>query len=143
MATFDPINGPIILFDGVCNLCNGWVRFVIRRDPNAKFRFAALQSESGLVISRKLGIPAGQLQSIVLVKGDKFTLKSNAVLEIARSLSGIWPTFYFLKMLPRFFRDWIYDRIASNRYSIFGQRMECMIPTKELNSRFILPATEI
>ena len=127
----------IILFDGVCNLCNGSVQFIIRRDPGAKFRFAALQSDFGESQLQHYGIPPGMLNSIILIQEGKAHQKSNAALEIAKNLSGLWPALYVFKIIPRVVRDWIYDLIAKNRYKLFGRRDECMIPTPELRSRFV------
>ena len=126
----------IILFDGVCNLCNGSVLFIIRRDPKSKFRFAALQSDFGMAKLRHYGIPPGMLNSIILIQHGKAHQKSNAALEIAKNLSGLWPAMYVFKIIPRVVRDWVYDLIARNRYKLFGRRDECMIPTPELKARF-------
>ena len=135
MGTPDPVK--IILFDGVCNLCNGSVQFVIKRDPKSKFRFAALQSPFGQEQLRKYGLPADQLYSVMLIEDDKVFQKSTAALKIARALSGGWPLLYAFMALPPFIRNWFYDWIAANRYKWFGKREVCMIPTSELKTRFI------
>lgn len=129
--------GPILLFDGVCNLCNSSVQFIIQRDTNAKFRFAALQSEFGIATLKKFGIPPEQLNSVILIIGERLFQKSDAALEIVKNLSALWPALYVFKILPRFMRDGLYDLLAGNRYRLFGKRAECMVPTKELKSRFI------
>ena len=127
----------IILFDGVCNLCNGAVTFVIKRDPKDRFRFAALQSEIGEELIHKHGLKDKGLDSIVLIEGEKAFVKSSAALRIARKLSGIWPLLYIFNILPRFLRDPFYDLIARNRYAWYGKRESCMIPTPELRAKFI------
>jgi len=126
----------IIFFDGVCNLCNGAVQFTIKRDHNAYFKFAPLQSEKALEILTNHGVDLSELESILLFENGKLTKKSNAVLNISRRLSGIWPLFYVLKIVPLPIRDFFYDWIAKNRYRWFGKRDVCMVPTPEIISRF-------
>ena len=137
MGSPDPIGHPVILFDGVCNLCNGSVLFIIKRDPKARFCFAALQSDVGSSQLKKFGLPASGLNSVLLVKKGKLYQKSNAALEIAKHLSGLWPALYILKIVPSFLRDGMYTWIARNRYRWFGKKEACMIPTPELRSRFL------
>jgi predicted DCC family thiol-disulfide oxidoreductase YuxK len=127
----------IILFDGICNLCNGFVRFVIRRDKNSIFKFASLQSDVGKEILLRLGLPINKFESFVLVQGDKYYLKSTGILKMLQELSGIWRLFYVFILIPRFIRDFIYDVIAKSRYKIFGKQKTCMIPTPELQERFL------
>lgn len=131
------VEQPVILFDGVCNLCNGSVLFIIQRDPKAKFRFASLQSDFGRNQMRKFGLPETELNSVLLVKQGQLFQKSNAALEIAYQLSGAWPLLYGFKIVPRILRDWIYNWISRNRYKWFGKKDACMIPTPELKSRFV------
>lgn len=126
-----------ILFDGVCNLCNGAVTFVINRDKKEIFQFATLQSEAGRALLSKFKIDRNELDSIILVDGDRFYSKSSAALYIAKHLSGAYPLFFGLIILPKFFRDWVYDIIAKNRYRWFGKREQCMLPTPELSKRFL------
>jgi len=128
---------PVILFDGVCNLCNSSVLFIIKRDPKAKFKFASLQSEFGKSHLEKFGLPVTELNSVLLIKDGKLFQKSNAALEIAKHLGGGWPVFYVFKLVPAFFRDGFYSWIARNRYRWFGKKDACMIPTPELKSRFL------
>ena len=137
MGAPDTLDKSVILFDGVCNLCNSAVQFIIKRDFKNQFLFAALQSEYGQEQLRKLSIPAEALESIVLIKGERFFQRSNAVLEISRNLNGIWPAFFFFKIIPRFIRDWVYNGIAINRYNWFGKKDQCMIPTAALEARFL------
>ncbi len=127
----------IVLFDGLCNLCSGSVQFIIKRDPQVKFHFASLQSDFGQHLLEKFKIDKTALHSIVLIRGDQSFQQSDAALEIAKQLSGAWPIFYAFKILPRFFRDGIYDLIARNRYRFFGKKDSCWIPTPELKGRFL------
>lgn len=138
MGSPDPIGHPVILFDGVCNLCNGSVLFIIKRDPKSKFYFAALQSDVGSSQLKKFGLPPAELNSVLLIKAGKLYQKSNAALEIAKHLSGLWPALYILKIVPSFLRDGVYSWIARNRYHWFGKKEACMIPTPELKSRFLV-----
>ena len=130
-------NQNILLFDGVCNLCNGVVQFIIKRDKEGKFKFAALQSEAGQGILKKFGLPLDDFESFVFVQGDKYYQKSTAALHVARELGGIWKLFYFFIILPKSFRDFLYSLIANSRYKIFGRQDSCMIPTPELKGRFL------
>jgi predicted DCC family thiol-disulfide oxidoreductase YuxK len=136
MGTPDPLR-PVVLFDGVCNLCSGSVQFIIKRDPTNAFQFASLQSAYGQQEINRLGIRDLNLQSIILVDRDTFFTRSNAALEIARKLRGAWPLLYAFKIVPRFIRDIIYNWIARNRYRFFGKKDACWIPTPELKARFI------
>ena len=127
----------IILFDGVCNLCNGAVNFVIKRDPGNVFKFTPLQEKQGVLLLKKHAIDAQKLDSIVLVENKKVYTKSSAALRIARKLSGLWPLFFVLLIIPRFIRDGVYDFIAKNRYKWFGKKEQCMIPTPGLREKFL------
>lgn len=136
MGASAQVSSPVILFDGVCNLCNGSVQFIIKRDRQNRFHFAALQSAYGQQKLQQLNIPAASLQSIVLIDGEKYYQRSNAVLEICWHLGGMWSILYVFKIIPRFLRDGIYNFIANNRYRWFGKQDQCMIPTPELKARF-------
>lgn len=127
----------IILFDGVCNLCNGFVQFVINHDPAGHFRFAALQSETGRRLLQDMPLGQQNLDSVVLVQNNRFYQQSTAALHILRQLQGWWPLLYGAIVLPRFFRDPVYNLLARNRYRWFGRRESCMLPTPELKSRFL------
>lgn len=127
----------VILFDGVCNLCNSSVNFVIDRDKNGYFKFASLQSEFGQEQVRRIGRDPNQLNSIVLIEGGRFYRKSTAALRVARKLSGGWPLLYVFIIIPTFLRDLIYNFIAKNRYRWFGKQDACRIPTPELSHRFL------
>jgi len=127
----------IILFDGVCNLCNGAVNFVIKRDPGNVFKFTPLQEKQGVLLLKKHAIDAQKLDSIVLVENKKVYTKSSAALRIARKLSGLWPLFFVLLIIPSFIRDGVYDFIAKNRYKWFGKKERCIIPTPGLKEKFL------
>lgn len=129
----------IILFDGVCNLCNGAVNFIIDHDPKQKFKFAALQSEAGQRLIHALNIPFSNLipESIVLIEQNQFYTHSTAVLKIAAQLAGFWKIFYGLIVVPKSLRNFIYKIIAKNRYRLFGKQASCRIPTPELKKRFL------
>ena len=128
---------PILLFDGVCNLCNGFVQFVIERDPNAQFKFAALQSEEGQELLQHFGLPQKDLFSVILIENEKAYTRSTAALRMTRLLKSPWKISYGFIILPTFFRDFFYKKIAINRYKWFGEKESCMIPTPELKSRFL------
>jgi predicted DCC family thiol-disulfide oxidoreductase YuxK len=127
----------IVLFDGVCNLCNGAVGFIIRNDPHRRFRFAALQSPVGQTLLQQRGLPAETLDSIVFIEGECAFTKSTAALRIARRLGSVWPAAFLFILVPRPLRDLCYTLIARNRYRIFGKRDACMMPTPELKTRFL------
>jgi len=127
----------IILFDGVCNLCNGAVNFVIKRDPGNVFKFTPLQEKQGVLLLKTHAVDTQKLDSIVLIENEKVYVKSSAALRIARKLSGLWPLFFVLLIIPSFIRDGVYDFIAKNRYKWFGKKEQCMIPTQGLREKFL------
>lgn len=127
----------ILLFDGVCILCNGTVRFIINKDSKKRIKFAALQSIGGREIIKKIRLEANYLKSLVFIIGDKYYLKSDAVFQILSILGGVWKLFYVFKIIPKPIRDYIYDLIAKYRYKIFGRKENCMIPSKEIKQRFL------
>ena len=128
---------PVIFFDGVCNLCNGAVAFIIKRDPKRKFRFAPLQSGAGQAFLKTHGKATESFDTIILKEGGRWYSHSDAALRIARGLSGAWPLVYGFIILPRFLRDAVYRLIARNRYKWFGKQDACMIPTPELRELFL------
>lgn len=142
---------PVILFDGVCNLCNATVRFVIERDRRGRFRFAPLQAPAAQTLISRLADPGTAPPpavllsetdregpaSIILVEGSRAYVKSTAALRIARHLGGVYRALYALVLVPRFIRDAVYDFVARNRYGWFGKRDACMVPTPELRDRFL------
>ena len=127
----------IILFDGLCNLCNGSVNFIIKRDRLGAFKFASLQSEAGLSLLKQYGVTAEKIDSIVFIKEDRFFLRSSAVLNILKDLGGRWRFLYIFIIIPKFIRDFIYNVIAKSRYSVFGKREICTIPSEANRNRFL------
>lgn len=128
----------IILFDGVCNLCNNSVQFVIKRDVNDVFQFAALQSETGKRLLTERNIDTQEIDSIILIEPNiAYYTKSTAALEIGKHLQGLKAISYILLWLPESLRNIVYDFIAKNRYKWYGKKDNCMIPSEELKSKFI------
>jgi len=131
-------NKKIILFDGVCNLCNSAVQFVIKHDKKDVFRFVALQSELGKEILSHIGIDVKNIDSIVLYEpGVAYYYKSDAALQIAKSLNGLLPLGILFKIIPTGIRNQLYDYIARNRYKWYGKKESCMIPTPDLKIKFL------
>ncbi len=128
---------PIILFDGVCNLCNSSVQFVIRHDPQRHFRFASLQSDFGQSVLTKFDLPTNSLQSFILLENNKIDTKSTAALKVARRLSKGWNLLYVFIIVPAFIRDAVYQVFAKNRYKWFGKKESCWIPSPALQHLFI------
>ena len=128
---------PIVLFDGVCNLCNGSVQFIIRHDRQGRFRFASLQSPVGQDLQTRFGMDPGRLDSVLLVEGDRWYKESDAALRIACGMSGAWKALAVLRVIPRPIRDAVYRLIARNRYRWFGKQETCWLPTPELRGRFL------
>lgn len=133
-----PPNKKIILFDGVCNLCNSAVQFVIQHDKKDVFRFVALQSELGQEILKHIGINPKNIDSIILYEpGIAYYYKSAAALQIAKNLDGFWHYGSILKIIPTRISNYLYNYIARNRYKWYGQKESCLIPTPELKSKFL------
>jgi predicted DCC family thiol-disulfide oxidoreductase YuxK len=126
----------IILFDGMCNLCNHSVQFILKRDPKGYFKFASLQSESGQKILKKYNINP-EVKSFLLLENEKIYLKSSAALRVCRNLTGMWKILTVLRFIPPFLRDILYDIVAANRYKWFGKTESCMLPSPEWNKRFL------
>ena len=127
----------ILLFDGVCNFCNGTVRFLLLRDQKKRFKFAPLQSRIAQRILEKHNLSPDALESIVLIDRDHCYTKSTAVLRIVKELSGLWTLLHALVVVPRFLRDLFYDAFAKRRYGWFGKSDVCFIPTTEERERFL------
>lgn len=127
----------LIFFDGVCNLCNHSVQFVIKRDDKDYFRFAALQNEIAAQKLSDFDFKGEDLKTIILLQDGKVYLRSTAALRIARQLSGGWPLLYGLMVIPAFIRDFVYKLIAGNRYRIWGKTESCMVPVPELKAKFL------
>ncbi len=128
---------PLILFDGVCNLCNAWVRFVIRRDSTGIFRFAAQQAPTGQAIIEDHLSRAGRLSSVILIEDNAIFTESDAILQILARLGPPWSWIAFLRIIPRRVRDACYRFIARHRYRWFGRTEVCQIPSADVRSRFI------
>lgn len=126
-----------MLFDGVCNFCEGSVRFIIERDPKSRFRFASLQSDAGKRLAEQHGADASRLNTMMLIRNGRLYKRSGAALRIARGLRFPWPLAAVLLIVPAFIRDAVYDVIARNRYKWFGEKETCMIPTPDIRERFL------
>jgi predicted DCC family thiol-disulfide oxidoreductase YuxK len=131
-----PEPGSVVLFDGVCNVCNSSVNFIIDRDRRRRFRFASLQSEAGRRLCREHGIPL-ELDSIALVEDGKAYVESAAVLRIAKGLDGLWPVVFSLVLLPKSLRNRAYRYFAAHRYEWFGKAEMCRVPTADVLQRFL------
>lgn len=127
----------VIFFDGVCNLCNGSVQFVIKRDDKDSFRFAALQSDFAKEKLSAANFNTEQMDTIVLMEGDQVYVRSTAALRVARKLNGLWPLLYGFIIVPLFIREFVYKQISSNRYRIWGKTESCMVPTVALKHKFL------
>jgi predicted DCC family thiol-disulfide oxidoreductase YuxK len=132
------LSNPILLFDGICNLCNRLVIFVIRRDRNARIRFASLQSAAGQTLLLKAGLKSGTSDTVIYFTDNNFKFRSSAVLYLLRDIGGVSKLFYTLIIIPPFIRDFFYNLVARNRYRIFGKRESCMVPSKDIENRFLL-----
>lgn len=130
------VDQQVILFDGVCNLCNTSINFIIDRDSKKLFRYASLQSDFGEQVKAQFERSA-DLDSVLLLQGEQLLQKSDAALEIARQLDGLWPALSIFKIVPRAIRDAVYSWIAHNRYRWFGKQDTCRIPTPDLRALFL------
>lgn len=126
----------IVLFDGVCNFCNGAVNFIIRHDADKKFKFTPLQSGAGQELRTKFNI-GEDIDSIILIENDKAYMHSTAGLRVAKGLGGIWSLGYAFIIVPPFIRDWAYKLFAKYRYRLFGRQDACMLPTPDVRERFL------
>lgn len=136
MSTAVP-DSPTVIFDGECNVCNGAVQFIIKRDPTAKFEFAASQSDAGRALLARHGLVEIGKSSVVLLKDDRIFLESDAVLEIAAKLEGPCRWLRVFKVVPRFLRNPLYRLFARLRYRLFGKKTTCMVPTPDVRRRFL------
>ncbi len=127
----------ILLFDGVCNLCISVVNFTIKKDTKGKFKFAALQSESGQALLNKFGLSTKDFNSFIFISGDKYFIKSSAVLHVLKELRIVWILFYIFIVIPRPIRDFMYSIIAKTRYTIFGKQNTCFIPSPDIKRKFL------
>lgn len=126
----------IVLFDGQCNVCDKSVQFILKRDKEGYFRFASLQSETGIKLLKQNNLPI-DIDSFVLVENNKVYMKSTAALKVSKNLDGIWKLLYVFIIVPKPIRDKCYEFFAKNRYKWFGKKETCMIPTPEIRKRFL------
>jgi predicted DCC family thiol-disulfide oxidoreductase YuxK len=137
MPTEIPDDEAVILFDAVCNLCSGFVQFVLPRDTEGKYSFASLQSEVGQALLAEHGLPTEELESVVLIEDGESYVKSAAIIQIATGLGGGYRLLSPFRYLPRSVRDRIYDFVADHRYRWFGKKDQCMMPPDDVQSRFL------
>ncbi len=137
MPTEIPDDDAVILFDGVCNLCSGFVQFVLPRDAEGKYRFASLQSDVGQRLLAEHDLPSDELESVVLIEDGESYVKSSAIIQIAAGLGGVYRLLSPFRYVPRSVRDRIYDFVADHRYRWFGKKDRCMIPSGDVQSRFL------
>lgn len=127
----------VILFDGVCNLCNGFIQFVLKRDKKQEFQFASLQSTYGIALLNHLKLPTDTMETVIVFDGQKIFTESDAVLKIVHSFGGLWKCTTIFSLIPRFIRNGVYRLVAKNRYKLFGKRDQCMVPTEDMKGRFV------
>ena len=127
----------VVLFDGVCRLCNGWATFLIRHDAERRFRLCSVQSAEGQAILAWFGLPTDHFETMAYVEGAQLFVRSDAVLRVLAQLPRGWRLLAMLRVLPRALRDWCYDRIALNRYALFGRYDSCLLPAADHQGRFL------
>ena len=127
----------VVLFDGVCKLCNGWAKFLIRHDAEQRFRLASVQSAEGQELLAWGGLPTERFDTMALIENGQMLLRSDAVLRIVAQLPNPWRWLAWLRFIPRPVRDWCYDRVALNRYRLFGRYDSCLIPNADHARRFL------
>jgi predicted DCC family thiol-disulfide oxidoreductase YuxK len=128
---------PVILFDGVCVLCSGWIEFVLRHDPHARYRLLAAQTPLGQALLLHYGLDTTDFESTILIKDGLAWFKSEAPIRMAIGLGYPWRMAALLRMVPLRLRDWLYEHIARNRYNWFGRRTSCFMPTDAVRARFL------
>ena len=131
------MNHPVLLFDGVCNVCNEYVQFILKRDSKGFFRFASLQSDAGKAILRKYNLPTDTIDTVVMIENQIAYTRSDVGIRMTRYMGGLWPLLYGLIIIPKAIRDAIYNWIAKNRYKWFGKKESCMIPNPKWRDRFL------
>jgi predicted DCC family thiol-disulfide oxidoreductase YuxK len=127
----------LILFDGVCNLCNTYVQFVIKKDSQNKFMFASLQSDMGQNVLKHFGLDTTEFKTLVLLQDKEIYTKSTGALRILKQLDGVWKFSYIFLLIPAPIRDFFYSFVAANRYRFFGKKEYCMMPSPELKAKFL------
>ncbi|HEX9757226.1 MAG TPA: thiol-disulfide oxidoreductase DCC family protein [Nitrospiria bacterium] len=128
---------PLILFDGVCNLCTGTTIFLIKRDKQKHFKLALMQSPLGQKLLADFGLPQKDFTTFVLVTHEGHFTKSTAVLKIIKEMPGGWSLLYSFIIIPKPIRDWVYEFVAKNRFRFFGRRQTCLVPTEDIKDRFL------
>lgn len=128
----------IVLFDDVCNLCNGTVQFILKHDKNKQFCFGSLQGKAGQGYLRQFQLPAAALTTFILIEGETAYTRSTGALRILKHLGGGWQLLYAFIIVPRFIRDTVYNLVAKNRYKWFGKKEDCPVPAAEQHGRFLL-----
>jgi len=131
------LTGPLVLFDGVCNLCSGSVQFLVPRDRTGRLHFAPIQSALGQQVLQRHKLPIRDWDSFVFLDEGRIYLRSAAIIRIARFMRWPWTMLTAFRLLPRTMADWLYDRVARNRYALFGRRAVCMVPDDGLRARFL------
>ena len=127
----------IVLFDGVCNLCNTFVLFFLRREKKSLVKFASLQSQTGQLLLQKHQLINKKFDSLIYISKEKTYIKSSAILHLAKKMKGVYPVLFVFIIIPAFIRDFFYDWIAKNRYKWFGKMKSCITPSKEIKERFV------
>ncbi|WPP01701.1 thiol-disulfide oxidoreductase DCC family protein [Pseudomonas sp. HR96] len=127
----------VVLFDGVCKLCNGWAKFLIRHDRQHRVRLATVQSPEGQALLAWAGLPEDAFDTMAVIRDRHYWVRSEAFFEVAAQLPAAWPLLRGLRVVPQWLRDWAYDRIAFNRYRLFGKHDVCLLPTADHPRRFL------
>ncbi|MBL8022509.1 MAG: thiol-disulfide oxidoreductase DCC family protein [Leptospirales bacterium] len=127
----------VVLFDGVCNLCTAWTRFLLKYDKTARVRMCSIQSPAGQDILKWAGVPVENVNTMIYVRDDRPLLRSDAFLNVMRDIGFPWSILAVARIVPRFIRDFFYKRIAHNRYFLFGKTEQCFLPTREQKLRFL------
>ncbi|MFT4823478.1 MAG: putative DCC family thiol-disulfide oxidoreductase YuxK [Halioglobus sp.] len=130
-------NDKIVLFDGVCKLCSSWARFLIKYDKKQKFKLATVQSEEGKELLDRYGLPSNNYETMVYIDGLNMYTQSEAFLKVMRLLPFPWPVLSIGLLIPGFLRNWLYDRVALNRYALFGKYDTCLLPDADHETRFL------
>ena len=131
------VNDCVILFDGVCKLCNVWSQFIIKFDTRQRFKLCSVQSPEGQSILSYFEMPIDHFDTMLYVEGKQCYAKSDAFLNVINKLGFPWRLLFVFNIIPKSIRNWFYDRIALNRYSIFGQYDTCLLPSKKNENRFL------
>ncbi|PYC12606.1 thiol-disulfide oxidoreductase DCC family protein [Pseudomonas mosselii] len=127
----------VLLFDGVCRLCNGWATFIIRHDRQQRIRLATVQSAEGQALLAWAGLSVTAFDTMAVIRNNHYWVRSEAFFEVVRHLPGTWPLLRVLRLCPRRLRDWLYDRVALNRYRLFGRYQQCLLPSADHQRRFL------